>query len=76
MAVLMKDGISQLAPVARVTVFIIHIVVVDADGKAGVIRPAVFVLNRRGIGQNIAVAVGIQVKLRNFDTRLIRQDSA
>ena len=76
MAVFVQDGVGQLAPVARAAVFIIYVIVVDVDREAGVVRLAVLILDRRGIGEHIAVAVGIQVEFRDLDARLIRQDGA
>ena len=72
----MQDGVGQLAPVARVAVFIIYVIIVDIDRETGVIRLPILVLDRRGIGEHVAVTVCIQVEFRNLDARVIRQDGA
>ena len=73
MAVLMENGIGEFAPVLLFPVFVVYIVVIDAEGEPGVIGDAVF-LNGRGIGEDIAGPIGKQVELRDALPGLQRQN--
>ena len=65
MTVLVENGVSQLAPVPLLAVFIVYIVIIDADRKPGVVCDSVF-LNGRGIGQYVAGSIRKEVELCDF----------
>ena len=72
-AILVQNRVGQFAPVPLLPVFIIHIEVVNADGKAGVVRNALLP-NGRGIGQDITGTVRKQVELGQLLSGLQRED--
>ena len=74
-AVLVENGVGQLAPVPLFPVLVVHVVVVDADGEAGVVGD-VPLLDRGGVGQDVAGAVGEQVELRDLLPGLQGEDGA
>lgn len=65
MAIFVENRIGQLAPIPAGAVFIVYIIVINADAEAGVIRNAIF-LHGRCISQNITVSVAEQIELCNF----------
>ena len=72
-AILVQNRVGQFAPVPLLPVFIIHIEVVNADGKAGVVRNALLP-NGRGIGQDITGTIRKQVELGQLLSGLQRED--
>ena len=74
-AVLVENGVGQLAPVPLFSVLVVHVVVVDADGEAGVVGD-VPLLDRRGVGQDVAGTVGEQAKFGDLLPGLQGEDGA